>query len=375
MASGTRKEHNGNSRGARYVRVMMGLLMAAVAAAAPLWLNSDTLSDYTRKAAIFSARLQTPAAQPAQGLVSKEAEETAPPEGEVVEPVATTAEEATTAAPTTTTTTTAPTQPPEGRKPISEVQLGSTKLKSGNVSVKNGTSYSIDIDKVLKEKPDCKIKLNAGYQVLIMHTHTTECYAEDSSGSYDPNYSPRTTDKSQSVIALGDVIADKLEAAGIRTLHATTVHDYPQYNGSYDRALETISGYLEQHPSIEMVIDVHRDAMTQDDGTKLKPTAVINGKKAAQVMIITGCDADGTLYFPEWRKNLRMAMQLQKKVADNYSGLMRPLYFAPFRYNMHMTPNSLLLEFGTDANTLEEALYSAELVGTQLAELLKGYEV
>ncbi|MBE6754274.1 MAG: hypothetical protein E7559_08005, partial [Ruminococcaceae bacterium] len=230
MTAGRKRNRNAKSRGMRCARVVLGLLVAAVAAAAPIWLNSDTLADYTRKAAIFSARLQSPTVQSAQGAVSTEAAESAPPESEVVEPTTTAAEQTTV---TTTTTTTAPTQPPEGRKPISEVQLGSAKLKSGNVSVKNGTGYAVDIDKVLKEKPDCKIKLNAGYQVLIVHTHTTECYAENDSGSYDPAYSPRTTDKSHSVIAIGDVIADKLEAAGIRTLHATTVHDYPKYNGSY----------------------------------------------------------------------------------------------------------------------------------------------
>jgi len=162
---------------------------------------------------------------------------------------------------------------------------------------------------------------------------------------------------------------------GIRTLHATEGHDYPRYNGSYDRALDTIEKYLKEYPSIEMVLDVHRDAITYEDGTKLKPTAEIDGRKAAQVMMITGCDAGGSLYFPQWEKNLCMALKIQQAGQKKYDGLMRPLSFAPYRYNMHMTPNSLLVEFGTDANTLEEALYSAELFGQAAAEVLLEYVV
>ena len=208
-----------------------------------------------------------------------------------------------------------------------------------------------------------------------IHTHTTEGYADEDRSWYDPDHSPRTADKSRSVSAVGDVIADKLEKKGIHTLHVTTVHDYPLYNGSYGRAEETIEDLLVRYPSIEMVIDVHRDAITRDDGTKVKPTAVINGRKAAQVMIITGCDNHGKYDFPEWKKNFRMACRLQKLLGDRYDGLMRPLYFVPFRYNMHLTPNSLLIEFGTDVNTLDEALYSAEMVGDGLGDLLLQYDV
>jgi len=258
--------------------------------------------------------------------------------------------------------------------PVRETKVSGGKLMGG-IYVKNGTGYDIDIEEALSEDADCRILLDAGYQVLIIHTHTTECYAQDDSGQYNKLYSPRTTDKSQNMVAVGEAVAKRLEEQGIRTLHVTTIHDYPKYNGSYDRAMETIKAYLEKYPSIEMVIDIHRDSITADNGTKTKPTVEINGKKAAQIMIITGCDNNGNLYFPNWRMNLRMAAQVQKQADDDWSGLMRPLYFAPFRYNMHLTPNSLLVEFGTDVNTLEEALYSADMFGQSLAKVLLGYEV
>ena len=92
-------------------------------------------------------------------------------------------------------------------------------------------------------------------------------------------------------------------------------------------------------------------------------------------MIISGCNDTGKLDFPNWKYNLRMAMQLQKQLTQDWEGLARPLYFAPFRYNMHLTKNSLLLEFGTEVNTLEEAKYSAEMTGESLVKVLKRYIV
>ncbi len=263
-----------------------------------------------------------------------------------------------------------------GKGKVKEKKIKNSGYNYGNVYVKDGNSnYDLNIKKLLNTDAKCKIKKNAGYQVLIVHTHTTESYAEKSQDWYSKKYNHRTTDKSESVVAVADEIEKKLNKAGIRTLHITTYHDYPEYTGAYDRARKTINKYLKKYPSIEMVIDVHRDAMTQDDGTKIKPTAKIKGKKAAQVMIITGCDNEGKMDFDGWRDNSIMAVQLQKKMADKYEGLARPLYFAPFRYNMDLTPNSLLIEFGTDVNTLSEAKYSGQLVGNCLVEVLGKYVV
>lgn len=259
---------------------------------------------------------------------------------------------------------------------VLEKQIKNTGVNYGNIYVKDGNSnYDPEIRKMLNTAAKCKIKKNAGYQVLLVHTHTTEGYADGDKDWYDKNVNPRTTDKSESVVAVADEIEKKLNAAGIKTLHVTTYHDYPEYTGAYNRARETIKSYLAKYPSIEMVIDVHRDAMMQNDGTKIKPTVTINGKKAAQVMIISGCDNDGTLNFSGWRDNLAMAVQLQKQLADDYEGLARPLYFAPYRYNMDLTPNSLLIEFGTDVNTLSEATYSGKMVGEALVKVLENYTI
>jgi stage II sporulation protein P len=164
-------------------------------------------------------------------------------------------------------------------------------------------------------------------------------------------------------------LAEPLEAAGIGLIHDTTQHDYPSYNGSYERSARTVEARLEEKPSLRILLDLHRDAMPREDDVIVKPVRLINGKKAAQIMIIAGCD-DGEMNMPNWPKNLRFAVALQNKIEEKYPGLMRPIYLCYRKYNMHLSDGSLLLEFGSNASTLEEAEYAAQLAGEALAELI-----
>ena len=125
--------------------------------------------------------------------------------------------------------------------------------------------------------------------------------------------------------------------------------------------------YLEWYPSIKVVLDVHRDAIQRDDGTRVKPVADIGGMKAAQVMIICGADVDGNL--PNFKQNLRFASRWQDKMESMFPGLTRPVLFDYRYYNQDLTTGSLLIEMGGHANTLEEAKYSGRLVGQALAAL------
>ena len=149
-------------------------------------------------------------------------------------------------------------------------------------------------------------------------------------------------------------MAAQLNAAGVNTLHDTTLHDYPSYNGSYAKSNATVRSYLERYPSIKVVLDVHRDAIQRDDGTRVKPVADIGGMKAAQVMIICGADVDGNL--PNFKQNLRFASRWQDKMESMFPGLTRPVLFDYRYYNQDLTTGSLLIEMGGHANTLEEAI-------------------
>jgi len=193
---------------------------------------------------------------------------------------------------------------------------------------------------------------------------------ESFTGSYPTSFSARTNNPTQSVILVGDAITRTLNDAGIVTIHDTTFHDDPAYKGAYSRSLATMESYLQKYPSIQVILDVHRDCLEQADGTKLKPTVTINGKKAAQIMIVSGCDDKGTLGYPEWEYNLRFGLQLQKSLAQKYPGLARPLYCWNIRYNQHLRHGALLVEFGTEANTYDEVQYSGQMFADCLTNVL-----
>ncbi len=206
-------------------------------------------------------------------------------------------------------------------------------------------------------------------QVLIMHTHACESYLTGDGSFQDETYTCRTADASQSVVAVGRKIAEKLAENGICVLHDGTLHDYPSYNGSYDRAEKTITDILAAYPSIKVVLDIHRDGIVEEDGTPIAAVNEINGKKAAQVMIISAA-SDGYYYVPNYLENFHFACLLQQYMEKENNGITRPILFEYCQYNQHLTTGSLLIEVGSQGNTLEQALYSGELIGESIAKAL-----
>lgn len=241
--------------------------------------------------------------------------------------------------------------------------------KAGQVlnktSVPNSTLYTES-----KLRPAMKIELHGDPQVLIMHTHTTETYEPYERENYDASFNYRTTDNTKNMVMVGDAITRKLENAGIGVIHDATIHDYPSYTGSYGRSGETVQKILAEYPSIKVVLDIHRDAISQS-GIISQPVAEIGGKSAAQVMIISGCD-DGTLGMPNYMQNFRFACLLQQQLESDYPGLTRPILFDYRKYNQNLTTGSLLIEVGSHGNTLEQAEYAGELIGASLSRALKG---
>ena len=246
--------------------------------------------------------------------------------------------------------------------------------KAGVVRIKNVNKTQIDAAKLLKEKADLTVRKDAPC-VLIFHTHTTESYQYLDRDYYTAGFPTRDNDKGKNMVRIGDEICAQLEAMGFSVLHDTEIHD-ARYTGAYARSRETVQAYQKKYPSLQVLLDIHRDAIQLSNGTKIKPVATIDGKQAAQVMIITGCqeNGNGVTDFPDWEQNLVFALQLQEKMESTFPGLTRPVFFSPRRYNMHLSHCSLLLEVGSDANTLEEAAYSGRLIGRALGLLLQDYQ-
>lgn len=260
--------------------------------------------------------------------------------------------------------------PNEIKHKIIENHFSAGGIKFENIRLKNRTDVEVDISKELEKLPDINITNTQNPQVLIVHTHTSESYMKDDSGFYYDSFYPRTTDNTQNITRVGQAITDKLKENGINTIHDITYHDNPTYNGSYSRAAKTIEENLRKYPSIQVVLDIHRDSLGSNETGKIKPVFKYKDKKSAQIMIISGCDHDQSLGYPNWEKNLRLALRLQKYCETLFPGITRPLNFAKVRYNQHLTPGSMLIEVGSDANTLEEAVNTGYMLGQALSNLL-----
>lgn len=259
----------------------------------------------------------------------------------------------------------------KGKTSEEAYQGGGTIVSYGNLQIQTKipkSFYSPDIKALLNQGSDLTIYDKSKPTVLIYHSHTTEAYSLLDTGYYISS-DARSNNSARNMVRVGDDLAAYLEKHGFNVIHDRTIHD-KDYTKSYDNSRATIEKYLEQYPSIEVTIDVHRDDITYSNKTKVKPTAKINGKKAARMMIISGCEYNRVKNFPDWEENLKFDLQVQNKVNELYPGLMRPILFSERKYNMYETHYSFLLEVGTDANTLDEACYSARLFGNALGQLL-----
>lgn len=249
---------------------------------------------------------------------------------------------------------------------------GGTIVSFGDVEVQNKiptSFYNLDIENLLKQKADLEIKDISKPTILIYHSHTTEAYSLLDVGYYTKSTDLRSKNSAQNMVRVGDEICRVLESKGFNVIHDREIHD-ESYNESYDSSRKSMEEYLEKYPSIEITIDVHRDSITYKNATKVKPTAVVNGKKAARMMVISGCEYGRVKNFPDWEYNLRFSTSVTDKLNKMYPGIMRPILFSERKYNMDLTKNSFLLEVGTDANTLDEACYSGRLFGNALGDLL-----
>lgn len=204
-----------------------------------------------------------------------------------------------------------------------------------------------------------------GPQVLIVHSHASEAYTMPPGREYVPSGTFRTADCSCNMVRVGDELAAALSAYGISVVHDRTLHDGQSYNDAYENSLASIRSYLAKYPSIVYVLDLHRDAVQDANGTQYK-LVTAEDPTAAQVSLIMGVAHDG------WQGNLRLAIAVQEKLETQSPTLMRPITLLNYRYNQFAAPGSLLVEVGAAGNSLEEALQAARLFGRGFAETILG---
>lgn len=205
--------------------------------------------------------------------------------------------------------------------------------------------------------------------VLILHTHATEGYENTQDHTQTGDY--RTLEEGGNMLSIGDTVARELEQAGIAVLHDRTLYDYPSYNDAYQNARAGIQHYLEQYPSICLVLDLHRDAAQDEAGEQVAQTAAVEGGSTARLMLVMGSDK-GSLPHEQWKKNLSLAVKLQAQLEKTYPGLCRPIRLQASRYNQDLSPGALLVEVGSAGNTQQEAQQAARYLAEGIIALAKG---
>ena len=243
---------------------------------------------------------------------------------------------------------------------------------AGGLYLYNRTS--LDVDLAAAAAATVPITLpEEGPQILIIHTHGSEAYTPDGTDVYTPSdNNTRTLDTNYNMVRVGTEMEKVFTEMGLGVVHDTTLYDYPQYNGAYDRSAQAVKAYLEQYPTIRIVLDVHRDALIGEDGTVYKAVTTVDGTSTAQVMLVLGSSEGGE--HPNWMENLTLACKIQNGMNTLYPTLARPMTMRSSRYNQQLCSGSLLVEVGTHGNTLQEALAGARLFARAAGQVLLGLE-
>lgn len=194
-----------------------------------------------------------------------------------------------------------------------EVVENSVKPRSTDeyrgVKINNSTSYTLTEDML---NPD-GVEINKK-KVGIYHTHTCESYTPSEKYSYEMTGNFRTTDLNYSVARVGDELEKQLKSYNIEVVHDKTLHDYPAYNGSYSRSLLTAEGMLRSNNDIDIMFDLHRDAIA--DST-YAPKVKIGDEYASQIMFVIGSNGANPVH-SNWNANLKFAIKVQQKANEMY---------------------------------------------------------
>ena len=258
---------------------------------------------------------------------------------------------------------------PAGR----QMQIDLAQLKDYESLV--GNFYAIDantmigsdqlsVDKFMEIDMTMAKQEGEGPQILIYHTHSQEAFADSVPG-----------DVNTGIVGVGEYLTQVLtEQYGYRVLHHTGQYDVETRDNAYSRALPEVEQLLAKNPTIQVVIDLHRDEVAQD--TRL--VTELQGRSTAKFMFFNGLsrtrktgDID-YLRNENQEANLAFYFQMQLKAAEYYPGLTRRIYLKGYRYNMHLCPRTLLVELGAQNNTYEEAINACDPLAHILDMVLGG---
>lgn len=205
--------------------------------------------------------------------------------------------------------------------------------------------------------------------ILIIHTHGTEAFTPTAGTQYtEYGGEYRTKDERYNMISVGAELARLLQEAGLSVIHDRTAYDLNDYLDSYDNSRAAVQQHLREHPTIKMVIDLHRDSALRADGTQWASRGTVNGQSAAKVMMVVGTN------HANWETSLSIAEKLTVTMERNHDGMARDLNLRSQRFNQDLAMGALIAEIGAAGNTHEEAIRGVAVLAEAIVELAIGSE-
>lgn len=219
-------------------------------------------------------------------------------------------------------------------------------------------AQTVNAEQSADSKKTKKVNKNNGKpRVLIYHTHATESYLPASAGNY------HTTAEENTVRDAGNILAETLEKEGIGVVHDKTLHDNPSYNDSYSRSFDTVKALLKQYPSVECIIDLHRDATPKNTAG---PVEKVRGKNGAVYSYVLSSTTD------TYGANHAFLGALNRTAAQSFDGYTGEILERPYWYNQELLGKALLIEMGNNRNNIRDVRHCARIFGEILAETLNG---
>lgn len=240
--------------------------------------------------------------------------------------------------------------------------------EADRISITAGFSYSVDKAGLLTQPLDWDLTSDEP-KVLIVHTHGSESFAP--TGEYQETTAYHTLNTDYNMISIGTYVESLLEEAGISVLHDTALHDEPSYNAAYNNSRKSVQAYLQEHPSISLVLDLHRDSIEDEKGNQVAQTVFSEGTTIAPLMLVVGTDYGG-LEHPRWQENMALALKLQTQLEGICPGICRNINLRTQRFNQDLSSGAMLIEVGSSGNTRQEALRAAEVLAKGIISLAHG---
>ena len=268
--------------------------------------------------------------------------------------------------------TTAPTQPSVPALPTGEKAVF-TQADAQYFRMNYSCALKPDVESLLTQALDWDLTGDEP-TILILHTHGTEAYTETSDTKYEEfGGEYRTKDDRYNLISIGDELTRLLEESGLSVLHDRTPHDLNDYLDAYDNSRVAVQKYMQQYPSIKLVLDLHRDAAENKDGSQWATSATLNGEDSAQLMFVVGTNARG-LTHPNWQTNLSIAEKLNVLMEKNAPGMTRAIDLRGQRFNHDLAMGAMIVEVGSAGNTHAEAMNAISVLAEAIVDLAHGSE-